>query len=97
MFRFRGVIHMRAIDKLCGKVWQDNPEIVEGSGEEAKDRKETPTEKEFAAFAKRTKLWRCFTMADKYRMVGNYSALILRIADGKDCSKINEFLIFKIH
>lgn len=75
-----------AIDKLCGKVWQDNPEIVEGSGEEAKDRKETPTEKEFAAFAKRTKLWRCFGMADKYRMVGNYSALILRIADGKDWS-----------
>lgn len=73
-----------AIDKLCGKVWQDNPEIVEGSGEEAKDRKETQTEKEFAAFAKRTKLWRCFAMADKYRMVGNYSALILRIADGKD-------------
>jgi len=75
-----------AIDKLCGKVWQDNPEIVEGSGEEAKDRKETQAEKEFAAFAKRTKLWRCFAMADKYRMVGNYSALILRIADGKDWS-----------
>jgi len=54
-----------AIDKLCGKVWQDNPEIIEGSGEEAKDRKETTTEKEFAAFAKRTKLWRCFAMADK--------------------------------
>jgi len=75
-----------AIDKLCGKVWQDNPEIVEGSGEESKDRKETATEKDFAAFAKRTKLWRCFGMSDKYRMVGNYSALILRIADGKDWS-----------
>jgi len=76
-----------AIDKINAKVWQDNPEIVEGSGEESKDRKETATEKEFAAFAKRTKLWRLFAMADKYRMIGNYSALILRIADGKELSE----------
>ncbi len=76
-----------AIDKINAKVWQDNPTIIEGSGEEAKDRKETQTEKEFAAFAKRTKLWRLFAMADKYRMIGNYSALILRIADGKELSE----------
>ncbi len=72
-----------AINKLSDKTWQDDPEVVEGAGDEAENKKETATEKEFARFAKRTKLWRCFAMADKYRMVGNYSALILRIADGK--------------
>lgn len=74
-----------AINKLTDKVWQDNPEIIEGQQDD-KNKKETPTEKEFAAFAKRTKLWRAMAMADRYRMVGNYSALIVRIADGKDWS-----------
>ena len=54
-----------AINKLTDKVWQDNPEIIEGQQDD-KNKKETPTEKEFAAFAKRTKLWRCMAMAQLF-------------------------------
>jgi len=75
-----------AIDKLAAKTWESYPELVEGE-EEDKNKDASPLEKELKKFAKRSKLWRAFRAMDTKRMVGNYSAIILQIADGKDWSE----------
>lgn len=75
-----------AIDKLAGKTWESYPELVEGEPS-AENKVDSPLEKELRKFCKRTKLWRAFRAIDTKRMVGNYAALILRIADGKDWSQ----------
>lgn len=75
-----------AIDKLAGKTWESYPELVEGEPS-SENKVDTPLEKELRKFCKRTKLWRAFRAMDTKRMVGNYAALILRVADGKDWSQ----------
>lgn len=74
------------VDKLADKTWQSQPELIEGD-ENDKNKDQSANERELAAFAKRTKLWRNFRAMDVKRMVGNYSAIILRIADGQDWDK----------
>jgi len=75
-----------AIDKLAGKTWESYPELVEGEPS-AENKVDSQLEKELRKFCKRTKLWRAFRAMDTKRMVGNYAALILRIADGQDWSQ----------
>ena len=78
----RGGLAHGAVSRMVSKCWQDNPEIIQGD-EDAKDRERTQWEKGFAKFAKTYKLWDHVEEADKRRLVGHYSALILQIADGK--------------
>lgn len=75
-----------AIDKLAAKTWESHPDLIEGE-EEDKNKYASPLEKELKKFAKRSKLWRAFRAMDTKRMVGNYAAIILQIADGKDWSE----------
>lgn len=71
-----GVIH-----KLNEKCFETNPWVIQGDEfDEAKA--ETSWEKTARLFAKKSKLWKAFREADVYRMVGKYSAILLRIADG---------------
>ena len=78
----RGGLAHGAINRIVNKCWQDMPEIIEG---EPSDEKRPPTqwEKAFKVFAKQCKLWSAIKEADKRRLVGHYSALVLQIADGK--------------
>lgn len=75
-----------AIDKLAGKTWESYPELVEGEPS-AENKVDSLLEKELRKFCKRTKLWRAFRAMDTKRMVGNYAALIIKIADGQGWSR----------
>lgn len=72
----KGAIHF-----LHDKAFESNPEVYEGE----EDKKEkSSNEKQFDLFAKKTKLWRAYKTACIRRSIGNYSALIVQIADGKN-------------
>ncbi len=77
----RGGISHGAVEKLVGKCWQTNPEIIEGDdADESKD--ETIWEKNTKkAFTKR--LWRAFAEADRRRLVGRYAGILLHINDSR--------------
>lgn len=78
----RGGIAHGAVMRLVEKCWTDDPEVIEGDEE---SRAEAPTawEKQFKRIAKRVKLWERLREADMRRLVGNYSCVIMQIADNK--------------
>lgn len=78
----RGGLAHGAIARVISKSWQDNPEINEGDQDE-EDRERTDWERMFARFAEDFGFWGVFQEADLRRCVGNYSAIILQIADSK--------------
>lgn len=80
LYRRGGIAH-GAVEKLVGKCWQTNPEIIEGDdADESKD--ETAWEKKTKkVFTKR--LWRAFAEADRRRLVGRYAGILLHINDSR--------------
>jgi hypothetical protein len=72
-----GVVH-----KLNEKCFETSPWVIQGDEFDEK-KEETPWEKTCRLLAKKTKLWRAFREADVMRMVGKYSGILLRVADGK--------------
>lgn len=80
LYRRGGIAH-GAVEKLVGKCWQTNPELIEGDdADESKD--ETPWEKNAKkVFTKR--LWRAFAEADRRRLVGRYAGIMLHINDSR--------------
>lgn len=80
LYRRGGIAH-GAVEKLVGKCWQTNPEIIEGDKSDEK-REETSWEKKLKqVFTNR--LWRAFAEADRRRLVGRYSGILLHIRDNK--------------
>ncbi|HID9706253.1 TPA: anti-CBASS protein Acb1 family protein [Serratia marcescens] len=80
LYRRGGIAH-GAVEKLVGKCWQTNPEIIEGDKADEK-RAETAWEKQLKpVFTNR--LWRAFAEADRRRLVGRYSGILLHIRDSK--------------
>ncbi len=81
LYRRGGIAH-GAVEKLVGKCWQSNPEIIEGDdADESED--ETPWEKKSKqVFTNR--LWRAFADADRRRLVCRYSGILLHVRDSKD-------------
>jgi len=69
------------VNRLSDKCFETNPWVIQGD-EFDESKKESPWDKEFKAFAKRSQLWQALHDADKMRLVGRYSALILQIKDG---------------
>lgn len=69
------------VNRLTDKCFETNPWVIEGD-EFDESKKETPWDKEFKAFAKRSQLWQAFHEADRRRLVGRYSGMILQIKDG---------------
>lgn len=68
------------VHRITEKSWQDEPWLVQG--QEADNAKtETPWEREFRQLAKRLNLWQKFQDADRRRLVGMYSGLILQVAE----------------
>lgn len=80
LYNRSGIAH-GSVNKLAGTCWQTNPEIIQGPpGDES--RKETAWERESKkVFTHR--FWRAFAEADKRRLVGVWSAILLHIRDGK--------------
>ncbi|MBH2937765.1 DUF1073 domain-containing protein [Serratia marcescens] len=80
LYRRGGIAH-GAVEKLVSKCWQTNPEIIEGDKADEK-RAETTWEKKLKpVFTNR--LWRAFAEADRRRLVGRYSGILLHIRDDK--------------
>lgn len=81
LYRRGGIAH-GAVEKLVGKCWQTTPEIIEGDKADEK-RAETAWEKKLKpVFTNR--LWRAFAEADRRRLVGRYSGILLHINDSND-------------
>jgi len=66
---------------LNDKCFETDPWVIQGDETDEK-RAPTPWEEAFRVFAKKSKLWKAMQVADEYRLVGRYAAIILRIADG---------------
>lgn len=81
LYRRGGIAH-GAVEKLVGKCWQSNPEIIEGDDDdESKDETawETKSKQVFT-----NRFWRAFAEADRRRLVGRYAGLLLHVRDDKD-------------
>lgn len=78
----RGGVANGAVNKIANTCWKTNPWIVEG-GKDENATKNTAWEDKTNAkvLAEDGVLWAAFREADKRRLVGRYSALLLRIAD----------------
>jgi len=81
LYRRGGIAH-GAVEKLVGKCWQTNPEIIEGDDADESENKTTWEKKSKQVFTNR--LWRAFADADRRRLVGRYAGILLHIRDGKD-------------
>lgn len=71
------------VDRIAEKVFQTAPWVIQGT----KDDERKPTsewEKDFATLAEDTDLWWYLKEAYGMRMVGAWSGLILKFANGKD-------------
>tara|TARA_R110002012_G_scaffold316344_1_gene531198 strand:+ start:3589 stop:5028 length:1440 start_codon:yes stop_codon:yes gene_type:complete len=71
-----------AIEMKAEKAFEAMPVMVEGD-DDAENKKESANEKEFRLFDKRLGLFNTYMDCTIRRSVGNYSALILQIADNK--------------
>ncbi|MBV7482516.1 anti-CBASS protein Acb1 family protein [Bordetella sp. BOR01] len=78
----RGGIANGAVNKLTGLCWKSAPEVIQGA-EDDRAEQETPWERAISAVLTPS-VWRLFADADRRRLVGRYSGLILRIRDGKE-------------
>lgn len=73
----RNSLASAVVDKTISKVWQEYPEIWE-----TEEPKGTKIEKDIARRFSDIHVWKSLAEADKRAMVGRYSAVILRLADG---------------
>ena len=83
LYRRGGIAH-GAVEKLVGKCWQTNPEIIEGDQADKKRKETAWGKKSKQVFTNR--FWRSFSEADRRRLVGRYAGILLHIRDEKDWS-----------
>ncbi|MAX51685.1 MAG: DUF1073 domain-containing protein [Methylophaga sp.] len=76
----RNSLAKAGVNRLIRKTWQDNPWIIQGDTTDEKTT-EKPWERDVRKLFKRLNVWQKFQDADRRRMVGAYSGLILRVAD----------------
>lgn len=68
-----------AVSKIIGACWKTNPWVIEGDDQD-ESRAETTWEKSLTPLAS-VAFWRGIMEADRRRLVGRYSGLVLRIRD----------------
>lgn len=81
LYRRGGIAH-GAVEKLIGKCWQTNPEIIEGDDADESEEETAWERKAKKVFTNR--FWRSFADADRRRLVGRYSGILLHIRDNQD-------------
>lgn len=80
LYRRGGLAH-GAVNKVIGTIWKTNPWVIEGNDQDD-SRPETAWEKS-ANQVLTARVWRVFAEADRRRLVGRYSGLLLHINDGQ--------------
>lgn len=85
----RNSLAKAAVDKTIRKTWQDPPWLLETprDGSEGSVKKETRLEKIVRQHFAKIRFWTKLMEADRRSLVGRFSAVILRIADGKKFSE----------
>lgn len=81
MYERHGVAH-GVVHRLLDKCWETMPEVIQGDKAD-ESTTQTPWEKSIAKQFKKLKVWKHFKEADRMRMVGHYSGILLQVADGK--------------
>lgn len=81
MYERHGVAH-GVVHRLLDKCWETMPEVIQGDAAD-ESTAQTPWEKSIAKQFKKLKVWKHFKEADRMRMVGHYSGILLQVADGK--------------
>src|SRR5690606_24376676 len=81
LYRRGGLAH-GAVNKLIQTCWKSPPEIIEGD-EDSRAEKVTPWERSLKPLVAGGRLWRAFAEADRRRLVGRYSGLLLHVRDNK--------------
>ncbi|OLY71105.1 DUF1073 domain-containing protein [Citrobacter braakii] len=81
LYRRGGIAH-GAVEKLVGKCWQTNPEIIEGDDADESENETAWEKKAKQVFTNR--FWRSFSEADRRRLVGRYAGILLHVRDEKD-------------
>lgn len=79
LFRRGGIAH-GAVNKIVQTCWSKAPQIIEGDDQD-KAEDVTSWENRLKPIFKRGRFWRAFAEADRRRLVGRYSALLLRVRD----------------
>lgn len=85
LYRRGGIAH-GAVNKLVGLCWKTNPEVIQGDPDDD-SRTETSWEKSSKRQVFTHRFWRAFAEADKRRLVGRWSALLLHVRDSKSWSE----------
>ncbi len=80
LYRRGGLAH-GAVNKVIGTIWKTNPWVIEGDDQD-ESRPETKWEKATSQVLT-ARVWRAFAEADRRRLVGRYSGLLLHINDSK--------------
>ena len=76
----RGGVAFGAVEKIVSNCWKTAPWIIEGDDQDnAKD--ETPWERSNNPLFRGGRLWRSFAEADRRRLVGRYSGLLIQLRD----------------
>lgn len=78
LYRRGGIAH-GAVEKLVGKCWQSNPEIIEGDDADESENETAWEKKSKQVFTNR--FWRSFSEADRRRLVGRYAGILLHVND----------------
>lgn len=78
LYRRGGIAH-GAVEKLVGKCWQTNPEIIEGDDADESENETAWEKKSKQVFTNR--FWRSFSEADRRRLVGRYAGILLHVND----------------
>lgn len=81
LYKRGGVAH-GAVEKIVGGCWRTFPWVIQGSeSENSKDL--TPWERQVSPTLGNPRLWRTFKVADRRRLVGRYSGLVLHFRDNR--------------
>ena len=81
LYRRGGLAH-GAVNKLVGTCWKTPPQVIEGE-EQDRAKELTAWEKAIKPIIARARLWKAFAEADKRRLVGRYSGLLLQLRDNR--------------
>ena len=79
LYRRGGLAH-GAVNKLVQSCWRTPPQVIEGE-EQDRAKKLTAWERSIKPLVARSRLWRVFSEADKRRLIGRYSGLLLQLKD----------------
>ena len=78
----RGGVAHGAVEKLIGNCWKSAPWLIEGDDQD-KAEDETAWERALKPLLNGGRFWRAIAEADRRRLVGRYSGLLLQIRDSQ--------------